>query len=87
MSIFKISLVAISCVAVAMGMECSKFDTNMGATFDLTDLVRYDCSWLHLQTNFTYFIRIGDEPSYVVTDGDLPCTTDVILLFVFIFGI
>eukprot|EP00602_Paraphysomonas_sp_CaronLab_P006945 CAMPEP_0185024860 /NCGR_PEP_ID=MMETSP1103-20130426/8041_1 /TAXON_ID=36769 /ORGANISM="Paraphysomonas bandaiensis, Strain Caron Lab Isolate" /LENGTH=263 /DNA_ID=CAMNT_0027557931 /DNA_START=200 /DNA_END=991 /DNA_ORIENTATION=+ len=33
----------------------------MGATFDLTDLV-----------------RTSDEPSYMVTDGDIPCTTDVV---------
>lgn len=41
MSIIKISIVAYSYVALAFGMECSKFDTNMGATFDLTDLVRF----------------------------------------------
>ena len=37
---------------------CTRYDSNMGATFDLSDLV-----------------RSHDESSYVVEDGDIPCTT------------
>jgi len=45
----------------ASGFDCDKFDSNMGATYDLTEM--------H---------RTADEPSYEVTDGDLPCTTNVV---------
>ena len=34
-------IVAVRFFSIAFGFECSQFDTNMGATFDLSDLVRY----------------------------------------------
>ena len=34
-------IVGVRYLPTVLGFECSNFDTNMGATFDLTDLVRY----------------------------------------------
>jgi len=48
---------------------CS-FDSNMGATFSLEDLVRE-----------------GEEPSYFVTDGDIPCTKEVEQNYTYMFNI
>ena len=49
---------------------CSKYESNMGATFDLSDM-----------------IRSPGQPSYVVEDGDLPCTKVVEQNFTYIFNI
>ena len=40
--------------------SCGHYDSNMGATFDFSELT-----------------RMGDDPSYTVEDGDLPCTKSV----------
>lgn len=63
LSLFIIATCALFTRGVAVNglLDCKKFDSNMGATFDLTDLVRG-----------------VDDPSYEVTDGDLPCTTNVV---------
>lgn len=54
-------IIALQCVCQLFAFDCVKFDSNMGAVFDLQDLS-----------------RSSDEPSYEVTDGDLPCTTNVV---------
>ena len=43
--------------------DCTKFDSNSGARFDLRELQ-----------------RTSGQPSYVVEDGDVPCTKYVSVL-------
>jgi len=78
-SIAKIVLLVIAALLSGSELElasaishstCSKYESNMGATFDLTDM-----------------IRAPGQPSYVVEDGDLPCTKVVEQNFTYIFNV
>ncbi len=71
-------------MVVTLASQCSFFDSYMGATYNIADLTRYDsCEMIFcVLTLVISIIRTADDPSYTVTDGDLPCTTQVwILLF------
>ena len=58
---------------------CETLDSNMGATFDITDLVRfgYKSTTVGIFINFTCAFRPANSMSYMITDGDLPCTKQV----------
>lgn len=62
-------LVLCGLVTVVCGQLCV-FDSKMGATYNLEDLVRR-----------------GDEPSYTVTDGDIPCTPQVEQNYTYTFNV
>ena len=49
---------AANLLAHVVGLQCSNFDSNMGATFDLTDLVRcVDIDWLYTSVMYIQDIR------------------------------
>ncbi len=83
--------VAAAWIPVKTIAVCEKFDSNMGATFDVTDLIRYIFkSYIHdhsVQRHFYLLwfwlsnIRTSSEYSYMITDGDIPCTTAVIFIY------
>eukprot|EP01038_Epipyxis_sp_PR26KG_P014665 gene14665-19702_t len=50
--------------------SCAKFDSNMGATFDISDLM-----------------RLPGQPSFMVEDGDIPCTTKIEQNYTYIFNV
>lgn len=78
-ALFYFALLAIAS-RIAMGsFQCSTFDSNMGATYELTDLYRYRPSFvIPLKSTIVWlwyvFFRSPDQPPYQVTDGDIPCT-------------
>jgi hypothetical protein len=58
-----LGIAGLGCVSAAntgSGADCEKFDSNMGATYDISGLV-----------------KAANEYSYMIVDGDIPCTPEV----------
>mmetsp|Transcript_15710 Transcript_15710/g.15848 ORF Transcript_15710/g.15848 Transcript_15710/m.15848 type:complete len:328 (-) Transcript_15710:65-1048(-) len=64
------------CITLALkllfvySLECRQYDTRMGASFDLSPL-----------------IRKLEQPSYTITDGDIPCTEKIEPNYTYYFNI
>lgn len=69
MRLFSVLAFTVGAVPLAAAV-CEKFDSNMGATFDVSDLM-----------------RASNEFSYMITDGDIPCTTAKEKNFSYVFNV
>lgn len=73
---FGLVVVLATCsLAPSLAFTCETYSSSLGATFDISGLVR------SVFTSFFSLIRLwlssATEPAYMVTDGDIPCTTNV----------